>query len=113
MVLKPVGDMMKVGYYNELNRWKPGNAIKARKYSGDRYGVVMSGRVYIGWGDETDPKNAHLMTQGTFFSQPAGMTVFMYVPADEKEDAVVVMYGKGPEKITKVEPDTPTKSSQQ
>jgi hypothetical protein len=98
-----VGDATKAGYYNEINKWKPGSAVKSVKYSANRYGMVVSGRVYIGWGDKSDPKRAHLMTQGTFFSQPANMSVFMYVPANEPEDAVVIMYGKGPVKITPVE----------
>jgi hypothetical protein len=103
MTFNMVGDETKAGYFNELNKWSPGNAIKASKYSADRYGMVVSGRVYIGWGNKMDPKNGHLMTQGTFFSQPAGMNVFMYVPAGEQEDAVVIMYGKGPVTITPVE----------
>jgi len=103
MIFKMVGDPAQAGYYNEITRWRPGNALKARTYSGDRYGVVVSGRVYIGWGDTLDPEKGHLMTAGTFFSQPAGMSVFMYVPAGEHDDAIVVMYGKGPETVTPVE----------
>ncbi|MFH1267154.1 MAG: hypothetical protein ABIK89_15610, partial [Planctomycetota bacterium] len=98
MFFNMVGDPTKAdpgsaGWYNQINKWSPGNAIKARKYSGDRYGMVISGRLYIGWGEKTDPKKAQLLTKGTFFSQPAGMSVYMYVPANEPEDAVVVMYG--------------------
>jgi len=108
MIFNMIGDATKAdpataGWYNEINRWRPGNALRARKYSGDRYGIVVSGRIYIGWGDKMDPTKGRLMTPGTFFSQPAGMSVYMYVPANEPEDAVVVMYGRGPEKITLVE----------
>jgi hypothetical protein len=103
MTFNMVGDATKAGYYNEINKWRPGNALNARTYSNDRYGMVVSGRIYIGWGDKLDPKKGHLMTQGTFFSQPAGMSVFMYVPAGEQEDAVVIMYGKGPSQFKTVE----------
>jgi len=103
MIFKMLGDAAQEGYYNEINKWKPGNAIKAGQYSSDRYGMVVSGRVCIGWGDKMDPKKGHLMTQGTFFSQPKGMSVFMYVPAGEQEDAVVIMYGKGPSRFSPIE----------
>jgi hypothetical protein len=100
MIFRLLGDASKAGWYNEFNRWRPGDSRIAHTHPDDRYGVVVSGMIYMGFGDGYDPSKARRMTTGTFFTQPAGMGHFMYVPIDQKDDAVVLMYGQGPSKMT-------------
>jgi uncharacterized RmlC-like cupin family protein len=104
MTYRLLGDASKAGWYNEFNRWRPGSRMEAHAHSDDRYGVVVSGTIYLSYGDKSDPAQGQRMPQGTFFTQPAGMGHFMYVPADAKADAIVLMIGKGPSKTVPIKP---------
>lgn len=102
MTYKLLGDASKTGWYNEFNRWRPGSKLEAHGHSDDRYGVVVSGTIFMSYGEKSDPEQARRMTAGTFFTQPAGMGHFMYVSSDAKEDAIVLMIGKGPSQIVPI-----------
>ncbi len=89
------------GPYLYLARWKPHNKVLAHKHPDDRYGIVISGVHYIGYGDKFDATKLHAHPAGTFFTEPANVGHFGIT---KDEGAILYFYGVGPSGITKLEP---------
>jgi len=83
----------KPGPYLYLVKWPPNNKALAHKHPDDRYGIVLSGTHYIGYGDRFDEKNLHAHPAGSYFTEPANTAHFGLTKG---EGAVLYFYGVGP-----------------
>ena len=95
-----LGHPSKPGPYLYLARWKPYNKVLAHKHPDDRYGMVISGVHYIGYGDTFDESKLHAHPAGTYFTEPANVGHFGITKA---EGAILYFFGVGPSGITKLE----------
>ena len=87
------GHPNKPGPYLYLVKWPPHNKALAHKHPDDRYGMVLSGTHYIGYGDRFDEKKLHAHPAGSYFTEPANTGHFGLT---KDEGAVLYFYGIGP-----------------
>ena len=90
----------KPGPYLYLVKWAPNMKALAHKHPDDRYGMVVSGTHYIGYGDKFDEKKLHAHTAGTFFTEPANTAHFGMTKG---EGAILYFYAIGPSGNTAIE----------
>jgi len=83
----------KPGPYLYLVKWPPHNKALAHKHPDNRYGMVLSGTHYIGYGDRFDEKTLHAHPAGSYFTEPANTAHFGLT---KDEGAVLYFYGVGP-----------------
>lgn len=88
-----LGHPGKPGPYLYMVKWPPNDKSLAHFHPDDRYGVVVSGVHYIGYGDKFDEKKLHAHPAGTFFTEPANTPHFGMTKG---EGAVLYFYGMGP-----------------
>jgi len=87
------GHPNKPGAYLYLVKWPPYNKALAHKHPDDRYGIVLSGTHYIGYGDRFDENKLHAHPAGSYFTEPANTAHFGLTRG---EGAVLYFYGVGP-----------------
>jgi uncharacterized RmlC-like cupin family protein len=90
----------KPGPYLCLIKWPPHNKALAHKHPDDRYGMVVSGVHYIGYGEKFDEMKLHAHPAGSFFTEPANTPHFGMT---KDEGAVLYFYGIGPSGSTPLE----------
>ena len=90
----------KPGPYLCLIKWPPHNKALAHKHPDDRYGLVISGVHYIGYGEKFDEMKLHAHPAGSFFTEPANTPHFGMT---KDEGAVLYFYGTGPSGSTPLE----------
>jgi hypothetical protein len=95
-----LGHHSKPGPYLYLVKWPPNSKALAHKHPDHRYGMVVSGVHYIGYGDKFDEKKLHVHAAGTFFTEPANTPHFGMTKG---EGAVLYFYSVGPSGNTPVE----------
>jgi len=95
-----LGDPKKPGPYIYLVKWAPNDKEVAHKHPEDRYGMVISGVHYIGYGDKFDAKKLHADRAGSYFTEPANTAHFGMTKG---EGAILCFYGIGPTGSTRVE----------
>jgi hypothetical protein len=83
----------KPGPYLYLVKWPPHNKALAHMHPDDRYGMVISGTHYIGYGEKFDEKRLHAHPAGSYFTEPANTAHFGLT---KDEGAVLYFYGVGP-----------------
>jgi hypothetical protein len=88
------------GPYLYLVKWPPYSKERAHMHPDARYGVVLSGKHYIGYGDHFDEAKLHADGPGTMFTEPARTSHFGMT---KEEGAVLYFYGTGPSAIIPVE----------
>jgi len=90
----------KPGPYLCLIKWPPHNKALAHKHPDNRYGLVVSGIHYIGYGEKFVENKLHAHPAGSFFTEPANTPHFGMTKG---EGAVLYFYGIGPSGITPLE----------
>ena len=95
-----LGDSTKPGPYLQLVKWPPNKRLPAHKHPDDRYGMVISGVHYVGYGDKFDEAKLHAHSPGTYFTEPANTPHFGMTKG---EGAVLYFYGVGPSGSTPLE----------
>ena len=88
------------GPYLYLVKWPPNSKEPAHMHPDARYGMVISGTHYIGYGDHFDETKLHADSVGTSFTEPARVAHFGMT---KEEGAVLYFYGTGPSAIIPVE----------
>lgn len=96
----PLGEWSKPGLYIQIVRWPPNSSAKAHSHPDDRYGFVISGTFYHGYGNKFDVKRLEVRPAGTFFTEPAGIA---HYGATKDDGAVLYFVGTGPSKINQIE----------
>ncbi len=87
------GHPQKPGPYLYLVKWPPNNTALAHTHPDDRYGIVLSGTHYIGYGERFDEKKLHTNGTGSYFTEPAKQPHFGMTKGD---GAILFFYGMGP-----------------
>ena len=95
-----MGHPSKPGPYLYLVKWSPNDKALAHWHPEDRYGVVLQGVHYIGYGDKFDEKSLHEHKAGTFFTEPSKTPHFGMT---KSEGAILYFYGTGPTGSTPLE----------
>lgn len=95
-----MGHPSKPGPYLYLVKWGPNDKAGAHFHPEDRFGVVLQGVHYIGYGDKFDEKKLHEHKAGTFFNEPAKTSHFGMT---KSEGAILYFYGVGPTGSTALE----------
>jgi len=95
-----LGDSTKPGPYLQLVKWPTNKRLPAHKHPDDRYGMVISGVHYVGYGDKFDEAKLHAHPAGTYFTEPANTPHFGMTMG---EGAVLYFYGVGPSGSTPLE----------
>mgnify|MGYP003344318528 FL=1 len=95
-----MGHPSKAGPYLYLVKWPPNAKALAHKHPDQRYGMVVSGVHYIGYGDKYDEKKLHAHPAGSFFTEPANQPHFGKTMG---EGAVLYFYAVGPSGNTPLE----------
>jgi hypothetical protein len=88
-----LGDPTKAGAYLCFVKWPPHNKALAHVHPENRYGIVVSGVHYIGYGDKFDEKKLTAHPAGTYFTEPANTPHFGMTKG---EGAVLYFYAIGP-----------------
>jgi hypothetical protein len=101
-----LGHPSKAGPYLYLVKWPPNAKALAHKHPDQRYGMVVSGVHYIGYGDKYDEKKLHAHPAGTYFTEPANQPHFGMTKG---EGAVLYFYAVGPSGNTPLEKEEPAK----
>ena len=98
-----LGDPDKLGPYLRLVKWPPNTKNLAHKHPDDRYGMVISGVHYVGYGEKFDEKKMHANSAGTSFTEPANTAHFGMT---KREPAILYFYGTGPSGSTRLEQES-------
>ena len=88
-----LGHPSKPGPYLYLVKWPPNNKALAHKHPDQRYGMVVAGTHYIGYGEKFDETKLHAHPAGTYFTEPANTAHFGMTKG---EGAVLYFYAIGP-----------------
>jgi quercetin dioxygenase-like cupin family protein len=81
-------------------RFPPHTTRKAHSHPALRYGLVLSGTFYHGYGGKFDDAKVERRVTGTFFTEPAGVPHF---GATRDEPAVLYFVGMGPDRTDELE----------
>ena len=95
-----LGNTNQPGPYLNLVKWAPNDKALPHKHPDSRYGVVLSGVHYIGYGDKFDESKLHKHAAGTFFTEPANTPHFGMT---KDEGAILYFYGTGPSSVIPIE----------
>jgi len=101
-----LGHPNKPGPYLYLVKWPPNSKALGHKHPDNRYGMVVSGIHYIGYGDKFDEKKLHAHPAGTFFTEPANTPHFGMTKG---QGAVLYFHGIGPSGNTPIEKEDSAK----
>jgi hypothetical protein len=101
------GGLDKPGPYLVLMKWHPGYMSAPHTYLTDRLSVVVSGTWWVNSGADFDPKNTVPVPAGSFVLRHAHTPHYDGVPRNEKEPAVIALFGMGPVGLELVDPTKP------
>jgi hypothetical protein len=101
------GSPDKPGPYLVLMKWHPGYMSAPHTYLTDRLSVVVTGTWWVNSGADFDPKNTVPVPAGGFVLRHAHTPHYDRVPRNEKEPAVIALFGIGPVGLELVEPTKP------
>jgi hypothetical protein len=86
------------GYWSEMQKWGPGSGLIGQVNDDDRYGVVVTGTMYLSFGVTPGTRRDGLpfrrMLPGTFFAIPRGVGYSIKAAPDASDDAVVFLTGR-------------------
>jgi len=91
------GDPTKAGPYAIEIRVPPNTRIAAHSHRDDRFGVVVSGAWFFGYGTTANPEHAEALAPGAFYTEPAGAPHFAFT---REAPAAVYITGFGPTDTT-------------
>jgi len=94
------GDRSKHELFGYAVRWPAHTTAKAHSHPENRYVMVLSGTFYHGHGDKFDAGTLEQRSQGTFFTEPAGIAHF---GATKDQGTILYFVGIGPDRTDPVE----------
>jgi quercetin dioxygenase-like cupin family protein len=96
------GDDRKSGMYMYRSKFPPNAKVMPHFHPDERVVTVISGTLYMGYGDKFDESAMKKLPAGSIWTEPAGQT--HYVWAKDGEAVIQVIGGNGPTGTTRVEP---------
>ena len=98
---KLVGDDQKPGMYMYRSRFPAGAKVQPHFHPDERIVTVMSGTLYMGYGDRFDESAMKALPAGSIWTEPARQS--HYVWAKDGEVVIQVVGGNGPTGTTRIE----------
>jgi Domain of unknown function (DUF4437) len=95
-----LGNPKESGPYIYFVKWPAFDKALAHSHPDTRYGMVVQGLHYIGYGDKYDESKLHAHPVGTFFVEPANTAHF---GKTDKEGTILYFFGTGPSGIKPLE----------
>ena len=96
-----VGDEKKPGVYVYRGRFQPGAKVAPHFHPDERVVTIISGTLYMGYGERFDEAAMKRLPAGSVWTEPAGQTHFVW--AKEGEAVIQVMGANGPSGVTRIE----------
>jgi quercetin dioxygenase-like cupin family protein len=87
------GDPKKEGFFTIRIKFPPHYMIPAHLHPKDERVTVLSGTIYVGFGNTSDLTKGSAFTAGSFYINPAGSHHYVYT---KDEGAIVQITGIGP-----------------
>lgn len=97
-----VGDYKKPGMYAVRVKYPAGYRDEPHFHKDERIVVVLSGTVYVGYGEHFDETKMKALPAGSVWTEPAKQPHFMWA---KKGEVVIQVIGNGPSDYTPVEPE--------
>jgi quercetin dioxygenase-like cupin family protein len=97
-----VGDEQKTGMYVYRVRFTANAKVQPHFHPDERVVTVMSGTLYVGYGDRFDENAMKALPTGSIWTEPAKQPHFVW--AKDGEVVIQVVGGNGPSGVTRIEP---------
>ena len=97
-----VGDEQKPGIYVYRVRFPANFKVQPHFHPDERVVTVMSGTLYMGYGEQFDESAMKALPAGSIWTEPAKQPHFVW--AKEGDVVVQVVGGNGPSGVTRIEP---------
>ena len=97
-----VGDEQKPGMYMYRARFPANFKIQPHFHPDERVVTVMSGTLYMGYGEQFDESAMKALPAGSVWTEPAKQPHFVW--AKDGEVVIQVVGGNGPSGVTRIEP---------
>jgi quercetin dioxygenase-like cupin family protein len=91
---KPVGDDQKPGMYMYRSRFPANYKVQPHFHPDERIVTVMSGTLYVGYGEKFDESAMKALPAGSFWTEPAGQPHFVW--AKDGEVVIQAVGANGP-----------------
>jgi len=97
-----VGDEQKAGMYTYRARFPAGFKVQPHFHPDERVVTVMSGTLYMGYGEKFDEGAMKALPEGSVWTEPAKQPHFVWA----KDGAVVIQVvgANGPSGVTRIDP---------
>lgn len=99
-----VGSRSQPGPFVERIKFPPNFTHYPHSHPDDRTYAVISGTLYVGYGDKLDSAKLKALPAGSFYTEPAELPHFLVT---KKEGAIVQVTGTGPSGTTFIDPADP------
>lgn len=96
-----LGDDTKTGIYVNRTRFPPNTKIQPHSHPDERVVMVVSGTLYMGYGDRLDESATKKLTAGSIWTEPANQPHFVFTKDEAAEIQVV---GHGPSGTARIDP---------
>lgn len=96
-----VGSRSRPGPFVERFKFPPNFTHYPHSHPDDRTYTVISGTLYVGYGDKLDPAKLKALPTGSFHTEPAKLSHFLVT---KKEGAIFQVTGTGPSGTTFIDP---------
>ena len=97
-----IGDEQKPGMYVYRVRFPANFKVQPHFHPDERVVTVMSGTLYMGYGEQFDESAMKALPAGSIWTEPAKQPHFVW--AKEGDVVVQVVGGNGPSGVTRIEP---------
>jgi quercetin dioxygenase-like cupin family protein len=96
-----LGDDGKAGVYVNRTKFPPNTKIQPHSHPDERVVTVISGTLFMGYGERLDEGAAKRLSTGSFWTEPANQPHFVFT---KDEEAVIQVVGFGPSGTVRIEP---------
>ena len=100
-----VGDDKKPGMYAYRVRFPPNHKVQPHFHPDERVVTVISGTLYVGYGEQFDESAMKALPSGSIWTEPARQPHFVF--AKDGEVVFQVVGSNGPSGLTRTEPKQP------
>jgi quercetin dioxygenase-like cupin family protein len=94
------GDEKKPGIYVVRARFPANSKIQPHFHPDERFGTVISGTLYMGYGEKFDESAMKALPAGSIWTEPVNQPHFVWAKDGE---VVIQVVGNGPSGVTRIE----------
>src|ERR1700754_4609682 len=96
-----LGDDGKPGIYVNRTKFPPNTKIQPHTHPDERVVTVISGTLFMGYGERLDEGATKMLTAGSIWTEPANQPHFVFT---KDEEAIIQVVGHGPSGTARIEP---------